>query len=1003
MFSARPVTAVFRANGLSSGCCLPRDGEAERGQRPYPTFPEIALVSRLSTHAALTLCLGLLMAFACVPDAHANGQAKRSDPRFDGFIVQFKPDSSPRNNAHARQRALDGPGRALGLSLNPVRRLGIGADLVRSSRKLDFRDAEKLMNRLRRDPDVQYVEMDRVLRPTLVPNDPLYAGNQWHYFEATGGIGLPTTWGLATGSGVVVAVLDTGITNHSDLNGNVVAGYDFIADATTAGDGNGRDADPSDTGDWVTLGQCGPGEAAEDSSWHGTHVAGTIAALTNNAKGVAGVAFNAKVMPLRVLGHCGGLSSDIADAVVWAAGGAIAGLPSNPNPVEVINLSLGGPNACGASSQAAINFAVNAGTVVVVSAGNDGEDALGFEPANCANVITVGATSRAGAKAGFSNYGTAVDVSAPGGSGEDGSFVASTWNTGTQGPLVEGYANMQGTSMSAPHVSGVAALMQGITPSSPAAVEAVIKSTARALPVACPQGPQACGTGIVDALAAVTSVSGGALIVSDVSATEGNAGTRTFVFTISLSRAMAGTVSFNIATANGSATAGSDYVALNLSGQTIFPGATSKSFSVTVNGDTSMEADETFTVNVSNVSGIAVAKAQGVGTIMNDDATALSSGVAVGPISGSTGTNFYYSLVVPPGKTNVTFTTSGGTGDADLFVRRDAMPSRSQSDQSSQGADTQESVSIDSPVAGTYYVLVYAWNNISGVSVKGQYTPGEQPMISVNDVAVTEGNAGTSLATFTVSLSGTSGSPVTFDIATENGTAAGGADYAANAASLSIPAGQTSANFSVSVNGDTVIENNETFVAELRNVSGALVAKPRGQARINNDDLASLSIGDISLSEGDNGASTATFVVRLSKPMPSPVTYNIATSNGSASAGSDYVARSITGRFIDAGRSTQVFEVQVNGDTASEANETFNVAVTGVSGALVADGTAIGTIVNDDAAVAPVVVSFAGGSVSTLDGESKQVAPTECRSAAAMTAARRRGKSVRHCEAALRR
>ena len=704
-----------------------------------------------SKRRMLNLVLGLVAAIALLPAAWANGLAKRTEPRFDGFIVQFKEGSAPRRDAAARQRALDRPGRALGLSLNPVRRLGIGADLVRTNRKLDFKQAQALLNRLRQDPDVLYVEIDRWMRPTLVPNDSFYNGNQWHYYEATGGIGLPATWDLATGTGVVVAVLDTGITTHSDLGSNIVAGYDFVADVPTAGDGNGRDSDPSDPGDWVTDGQCGAGETAEPSSWHGTHVAGTVAALTNNSKGVAGVAFGAKVMPLRVLGHCGGLSSDIADAIVWAAGGAVTGIPANGNPVEVINMSLGGPNSCGASTQAAINFAVNAGALVVVSAGNDGADAAGYEPANCANVVTVAATTRAGGLADFSNYGTTVDVSAPGGG--SGSFIASTWNSGTEGPVSESYIGMQGTSMAAPHVAGVAALMQSKSPSSPATMEGILKSTARALPVACPQ-PSGCGGGILNALAAVTSVSGGALIVSDVTANEGNAGTTTFTFTVSLSKALAGNVTFDIATANGTATAGSDFTAINLAGQTIVAGATSKNFAVTVTGDTAVEANETFTINVSNVAGIAVAKGTGTGTIINDDATALTNGVAVGSISGSTGTHFYYSLVVPSGKTNVTFTTTGGTGDADLFVSRGTQPTTSVSEQSSEGATTEETISINNPVAGTYYVLVYAWSAINGVSVKGEYTPGDQPGVSVSDVAVTEGNAGTTVANFTVSLLG---------------------------------------------------------------------------------------------------------------------------------------------------------------------------------------------------------------------------------------------------------
>jgi hypothetical protein len=320
------------------------------------------------------------------------------------------------------------------------------------------------------------------------------------------------------------------------------------------------------------------------------------------------------------------------------------------------------------------------------------------------------------------------------------------------------------------------------------------------------------------------------------------------------------------------------------------------------------------------------------------------------------------------------------------------------SDHASEGATSAESINIANPQAGTWYVMVYAWSTISGVSLKGEYTPGDQPTLSVGDVAVTEGNAGTTLANFTVSLSQTSGSPVTFDMATEVGTAVAGSDFVAKTqAGMSIAAGQTSATFTVSVNGDTAVEANETFVAELRNASGALVGKSRGQGRINNDDLASLSIGDVSISEGNSGESTATFVVRLDRPMPSPVTYNIATSNGTAASGTDYVARNLTGRFIDAGRTSQVFDVQVKGDTGSEANETFNVTVSSVSGAVVADGAAVGTILNDDAAAAPVVAASYSTTRLVDEGEAVDEIPAECRSAKAMAEARRRGKSVRHC------
>ena len=272
----------------------------------------------------------------------------------------------------------------------------------------------------------------------------MYA-QQWDYFEVRAGMNLPAAWDLSTGSGVVVAVLDTGYRPHADLADNLLAGYDFVNNSAMGNDGDGRDADASDPGDGCSSGH---------SSWHGTHVAGTIAALANNGLGIAGVAYNAKVQSVRVLGCGGGYNSDIADGMIWAAGGSVSGVPANATPAKVLNLSLGGQSACSITVQNAINTARGLGASVVVAAGNSKMAVGNFSPANCKGVITVAALGRTGARAPYSNFGPQVAVAAPGGNMNAGTAngILSTLNTGGASPGEDSYAYYQGTSMATPHV-----------------------------------------------------------------------------------------------------------------------------------------------------------------------------------------------------------------------------------------------------------------------------------------------------------------------------------------------------------------------------------------------------------------------------------------------------------------------------------------------------------------------------------------------------------------------
>lgn len=463
-------------------------------------------------------------AFAAVPAAAtpkpvpaSQSMAALPSAPVDKVIVTYKSSSAEAgSNTAAKSDAADKAAKT-GEKLSFERRLAGGAALVDLGGSASKQDIAEIMDAFRADPQVASVEPDiRAYAMAVTPDDTDYA-KQWDLFEPTGGMNVPTAWDKTTGSGVTVAVIDTGYAAHSDVASNVVPGYDFISTSADARDGNGRDADSKDEGDWnATDGECGTGSKASNSSWHGTHVAGTIAAVTNNTKGIAGIAYNAKIQPVRVLGKCGGSSADIADAITWASGGTVPGVPANPTPAKVINMSLGGASAtCPSVYQTAINGAVSRGTTVVVAAGNSNANASGFTPANCSNVITVAATSREGNRSFYSNFGTIVDVAAPGGetrratdtpgtvtTPENG--IYSTLNSGATVQAAETYKPYQGTSMAAPHIAGLAALLKSAKSTlTPADIESAIKANARPLPGTCTGG---CGTGIADAAKTVDAV-----------------------------------------------------------------------------------------------------------------------------------------------------------------------------------------------------------------------------------------------------------------------------------------------------------------------------------------------------------------------------------------------------------------------------------------------------------------------------------------------------------------
>ena len=407
-------------------------------------------------------------------------------------------------------RALGAPGvasaraatDAMGMDVAASRAVTAGASLFLFDDVVPADEARAVAARLEARPDVLWAEADVRAYPTVTP----YIPNDTYFPEMTdlwngGGaqdysVKAPLVWGAQRGSSdVVVAILDTGITSHPDLDANVVAGYDFVSDVAVANDGDARDPDPSDPGDWITPAEAAYGEFqgcdVANSSWHGTHVAGTVAAVQNNALGVTGVAPEARIQSVRVMGKCGGYTSDIAAGITWASGGSVPGVPANPTPAKVLNMSLGGSGTCSAGSLygTSISGAIARGATVVVAAGNENESLSNHPPANCAGVIAVTASDSRGQRAAYSNYGDypgQATIAAPGGDFSVDAGIISTVNAGTTSPVPAGatgvYAASQGTSMAAPHVAGAAALIVSSGVTDPAQVRQALVSAVQPFP-----------------------------------------------------------------------------------------------------------------------------------------------------------------------------------------------------------------------------------------------------------------------------------------------------------------------------------------------------------------------------------------------------------------------------------------------------------------------------------------------------------------------------------------
>ena len=473
--------------------------------------------------------LALLLAVQCCLPLSASAAAAPPDTdSTDRLIIKWRSDVNSANSAQFDDE-IKQTGRKTGNTVRGHRSLGGKLHVLQLDQTQQGAELAQTLAQWRADPRVAFAEPDRRIHShTFTPNDPLYTAQWYLQSQQAAATRTHVAWDNSTGgsnvaSSVIVAVIDSGVRfDHPDLRraaagGKLLPGYDFVSGDKgnvflTANDGDGWDADPSDPGDFLTAAdlssstysgkKCGAGTNKDQptrSSWHGTRVAGLIGADTNNAQGIAGAAYNVRILPLRALGKCGGYDSDVIAAMYWAAGLSIpvpllqGAPPVNATPAQVINMSLGGLGTCTATYSQAVNDITAKGVLIVASAGNEGGPV--DIPANCPGVLSVAGLRHVGTKVGYSNLGPEVGIAAPAGNcvntgvSEPCLFsLDTTTDSGSQGPVGPDYTNTYnynvGTSFSAPLAAAAVALMRAVNPSlTPKQLIARVQASARAFPV----------------------------------------------------------------------------------------------------------------------------------------------------------------------------------------------------------------------------------------------------------------------------------------------------------------------------------------------------------------------------------------------------------------------------------------------------------------------------------------------------------------------------------------